>query len=191
MDYSNFVITSLPRSRTAWLTAVLNAHGVPTIHERRHFFPNDTQLSDLKTWLDFGTEDNPRGYVDSLASINSPEFLVEYFQNKPFVVIHRKPEDCYHSLKTWSGVTPTNEQARQASRRWAHFLELLNRTVPLHALHVNYEDLENRDCVNNICLYTTRRPISDLNWHLFNHLKIELHRDKSDGYVEKFGALND
>jgi len=183
MDKSRFCITGLPRSRTAWLAALMCAHGVETLHEYPPFFDS---LEELRAWLYAGTAADPHGYVDGFSIIYHPELVKRHFADSPIVLIVREPKDVRRSWEAWDGPI-ANEVFTAAMTRAVRFAtESVERP---NVLVIPYEQLEHYKAVNRLVEHCTDRALKYRTWQLFHRLKIELHKDKRGPRVGDARAL--
>lgn len=175
---SRFLITGYPRSRTAWLAALLCVHGVETIHERPLFFRT---MDELSAWLLAGTDEYPHGLVDAFAACSYPDFALSHyhFADQPIVIIERDFDDAVTSWINWYHIEPTYLQLKQVKANYKYFND-----NAADALHVKYEALDDFETVSNICKFTTGRELQHQTFQLFNHLQIELHKQKAWNYIE-------
>jgi hypothetical protein len=168
MDRSRFLITGLPRSRTAWLAALMCAHGVETLHEYPPFFAN---LEELRAWLYAGTEAAPHGYVDGFAIIHHAELVRQHFAEQPIVVIWRNPLEVRASWESREEpLTDANFQRviGKVMQFWSEIKEHPN------VLTVPYALLDDYAAVNEMVIYLTGQPLKLMTFRLFHQLKIEL-----------------
>ena len=173
MDFSRFCITGLPRSRTAWLAALMCAQSVETFHEYPPFF--DT-LADLGAWLMAGTVDDPHGYVDGFAIIHHAPLVSTYFRDNPIVIIQRDVAEVRRSWEAWEGPISDEIFANVIARSKKFAIE--NAHKP-NVMVVKYADLDSFPVIDSIVRHCTGRPLKFRTWQLFHHLKIELHREKT------------
>jgi hypothetical protein len=172
VNRSRFCITGLPRSRTAWLTALLCAHGVETLHEYPPFFGS---IEELGAWLYEGTPEAPHGYVDGFCIIHHAPLLKQHFASSPIVVIKRNHAEVRRSWEAWEG--PISDEM---------FAEVMAKVVGFvretaswpNVLAIPYPDLEHYGAVNRIVMHCTGRELKPRTWQLFHRLKIELHKAK-------------
>lgn len=177
MDRSRFCITGLPRSRTAWLAALMCAHGIETLHEYPPFFGS---LEELRAWLYAGTPESPRGYVDGFCIIHHAPLLKQHFGNSPIVIIQRDPMEVRRSWDAWEG--PTSDEV---------FGEVMGKVIGFwresagaeNVVSVPYEDLDRYEAVNYLVEHCTGRALKPLTWQLFHRLKIELHKAKCQPHL--------
>lgn len=170
MNRSRFCITGLPRSRTAWLAALMCAHGIETLHEYPPFFAD---LDELGEWLYAGTDENPHGYVDGFSIIHHAALLKRHFADCPIVVIQRNPVDVRRSWEGWDG--PITDEVFETVL--ATVDEFCREAAP-NVLLVPYEALDDYRGVNRLVLHCTARALKPRTWQLFHRLKIELHKAK-------------
>jgi hypothetical protein len=171
IDRSRFCVTGLPRSRTAWLAALLCAHGVETVHEFEAFFPS---LGALEQWLYGGTVENPRGYVDGFAVIKNAALVKEHFRNNPIMVIRRDPEAVRRSWEKWEGPISDGVYAQYVAELH-QFMHDIMRWPNLYVMP--YEWLATFEAVNGLVKACTGRPLKYATWKLFNRLQIEVRRE--------------
>ena len=173
MDRSRFIVTGMPRSRTAWIAALFCAHGVETVHEAPLFFKN---VEEVQAWVHSGTEADPRGYVDGLAIVQKPDLVLKHFHNCPMIIIDRPYADVRASWVKWH--SPISDE---------HFNDAVNkvdafkRTVAGwdNVLTIPYALLDDYASINEVFVHCTGRELKPITWRLFNHLKIELHGEKA------------
>ena len=79
-----YLITGLPRMRSAWLSAVLSTPDLPCVHDR----------------ATAGLVDYKHGLSDPMVSCVAPAAMVKvtYRQPLPVVIIERNPEEAFASL---------------------------------------------------------------------------------------------
>lgn len=178
---TRFCITGMPRSRTAWLAALLNTQNTETIHEYPLFFPNLTQLKD---WLYSGTPVRPHGYVDGFALIKHPELVLEHFKDQPIVVILRNGDQVKQSWEQWTNTQITSGKYIEAAGQVTNFC-IANRDNP-NVLIVMYEDLDKYETCNSIVQHCTGHTLPLIVWQLFHHLYITLHKEKIQAFTTQF-----
>jgi hypothetical protein len=183
MDKSRFCITGLPRSRTAWLAALMCAHGVETLHEYPPFFDS---LEELGKWLYAGTPAEPHGYVDGFSLIYHAPLVKQHFADSPIVLIVRDPKDVRRSWEAWDGPVDNEVFAAVMSRVTRFATEAVGQP---HVLVVRYDQLEHYAPVNRLVMHCTDRPLKFRTWQLFHRLKIELHKDKCQPRVGDARAI--
>ena len=130
-----FFITGLPRSRTAWFSAFLNAHpdvrcwhdGLNGCHDPAHFVSKMDMHGAMKGYR--------IGNADSGLPLCN---LHAMFPNAPVVIIHRNFIDSVHSLMEALDMTnPTDAllDAMNTTKR---------RLTELDGLHVGYDEIDKR-----------------------------------------------
>jgi hypothetical protein len=93
----SFIITGLPRSRTAWLSAFLTGSGAYCLHEG--LLRGEEGLA---TWLN---ESDLHGDSDSGLPLVWESLLTQLESLPKVVVVQRNPEEVIPSLKKyWSGI---------------------------------------------------------------------------------------
>lgn len=172
MDKSRFCITGLPRSRTAWLAALMCAHGIETLHEYPPFFDS---LEELRAWLYAGTVADPHGYVDGFSLIYHAPLVKQHFADSPIVLIVREPKDVRRSWEAWDGPIDNEVFAAMMARVVRFATEAIGHP---NVLAVPYAELEHYATANRIAEHCTDRALKYRTWQLFHRLKIELHKGK-------------
>lgn len=167
MDYSRFLITGLPRCRTAWLTVLYMTLGIDVRHERWMF----TTLRELDHWLNTGTPHNQVGLIDGLVPIYYPEYAIDKFTNNPVVLIDRPVDDVY---KSWLKFRPTmtRNEFDESIANYDQFRSKLN------ALVVPFCSLNSYETCYDITLYTSQTTISYNQWRILDKMQIELQQAK-------------
>lgn len=159
-----FLVTGLPRSRTAWLAAVLTAHGFPTLHDPVIVYGRYPTLEEM-------TDDGWQGLSDPSAPMVLGARLYEHFRGKPVVVVRRDPEDSRKALERYTGTqipdyAPAVSALAEVEARMSHKV-------------VEFGDLDQMSVVASAVLHLTGRHIDDLVLRLFDTLKIEQHIGKA------------
>lgn len=149
-----FLLTGLPRTRTAWFTALLNAHGFVTKHDRIGREP----LGDY-------------GRCDPCAACIYPNEALTHYYDSPIVVIERNPMHSFSAYMKWSGV-PIDWRLVEDNYNW--FV-----THAKSAVMVKFNDLNDYDVVNGLVLHLTHKPLSIDLFETFNLLEIDQHKDKA------------
>jgi hypothetical protein len=172
MDRSRFCVTGLPRSRTAWLAALMCAHGIETLHEYPPFFAS---LDELGAWLHAGTAEEPHGYVDGFAIIHHAPLLKRHFAGCPIVIIQRNAMAVRRSWEAWDAPISDHRFAQVMDKVVGFCRE--NAGNPC-VLCVPYEQLETYAGVNDLVVHCTGRQLKPRTWQLFHRLRIELLKAK-------------
>lgn len=154
-----FLITGLPRIRSAWLTALLTAVGADVTHESLTGPPF------------FG------GWCDPTAACVWPEEAAKWIDSRPCVFINRNPLECRVSWEKWAGVELGNWQ--EICTNVAQFSLLTSPVV------IEYKDLEEYSTVAHIVKYCVGRYLPKYTWRVFNNLKIEQHLAKAQAYAQR------
>jgi hypothetical protein len=155
----NYLLTGLPRIRSAWFAALLTTDDKPCYHS-----PEDP----------FSITGN-FGIADPNAACLYPAWAIRETEDKPVVVIARNPDHSRDALARWGGVDPVQMEGWDAmvgNYRW-----FLN-AVP-HALVVPYEALDSYEEVAHIYRHLTGRALSKSRFDIFSALQIEQHLPKA------------
>lgn len=150
-----YLISGHPRTRTAWLCALLNAHGSLCYH--------DVRVNSVPMDVDAGIAD------PSLACLDAAEAL-KWSEGKPRVCLTR--EDWAIALGDWSGVYVLSEMADATEANCMMFAKGANLILP-------YEGLENDELVKEVVELCTQKPASMELIKIFQGLKIEQHLHKA------------
>ena len=150
-----YLISGHPRTRTAWLCALMNAHGSLCYHDARvNFVPMD---------VDAGIAD------PGLACLDAMEAL-KWSAGKPRICLIRK--DWVKSLGDWCGVYLMPDVA-----------DGYEANVTLFAggadLIMNHEALEDNEIVKEVVELCTQKPASMELIGIFQHMLIEQHLTKA------------
>lgn len=158
-----FLVTGLPRSRTAWFAALFNAVGRETVHDWAATFGTWSQF---RRWYI-----GDRGWCDPCAACAHPGLTLDLVRGHPVAVIARDPKQSAASLdvaqpgdEQFFGVIQTNYErfAREA-----------------RALVVDYDSLDNYMGVARVVVHCTGLMPSQELFRTFNLLKIEQHTAKA------------
>lgn len=166
-----FLITGLPRTRTAWFTALFNAIGVPCIHEWGYGF--QYSKSAFHHWLGLN---GPRGVCDpSMACATEQAETLELFAKCPVVLIERNSIDAQTAFEDWIGQPTPNYGA--LVRNVMEFRRGL-KMVKADLFEVRYEQLDDYETIRTIVRHCCGRPLPHNVWRQFDALHIEQHLTK-------------
>lgn len=166
-----FLITGLPRSRTAWLAALFSTDNVMCWHEPINKLGTlaavQSMMDNLKGYSHIGISDSSIG-VDA-------HFYMDYFFDCPIVVIQRPKQEVIESLIRFLGIT------RKESNKIADTIhEGLKYMVHVRdVMEVDFGELDNTKVVGGIWDYCTRGlPFDTLRCEQFQNLRINQHCEK-------------
>jgi hypothetical protein len=157
----SYLILGRPRSRTAWLSALLFSDDIPCFHDEYHRL----------LWLI--ERGQPFGLAAPSFAMVPPQYA-DLFLECPIVVIDRPLGECFESLERFAEVELVPTQKLYESR----FQALLERLPVGNMLHVAYNDLDAFGTVDRISRHCTGRPLSPDRFHAFNLLRVEQHLPK-------------
>lgn len=166
MTSDRFLITGLPRTRSAWFTALFLALGVDACHESAARFDS---LETFEAWL---RQPGLKGWCDPSAACLVPEFAAKLFDGRPIVIVERHPEESCKSLQQWSGLNLLGFGA--ITSRYERFKSLAG-----DALSVRYEDLDRYTVVREIVKHCTGIELPYDLWRTFDLLKVEQYMQKA------------
>jgi hypothetical protein len=163
---NKFLITGLPRIRSAWFSALLQSLSVDTCHDYQTRFDS---LSALQRWLH---EPALKGWCDPSAACLLPEFSAVEFDGRPIVIIERDEASSRRAFEQWYG-----EPLPQFDTVVANY-EQFKSAVRGSALIVSYTDLEQYPTIAQIVGYCTGISLPFKTWQAFDLLRIEQHMPK-------------
>lgn len=162
-----FLVTGLPRSRTAWLAALFNAVGFETIHDWAATFGSWSQF---KRWY-VGN----RGWCDPCAACAHPGLTLKLMEGHNIVVVARDPKQSAASLAL---AQPGDERIFGiVQRNYEQFAR------DARALVVDYDSLDYYMGVARVVEYCTGAILSRELYRTFNMLKIEQHTEKARALI--------
>lgn len=161
-----FLVTGLPRMRSAWFATLFNALGVDTVHDYDAMFGS---LEVMEGWLH---QPGLKGWCDSSAACLHPEFSAREFAGMPVVIVDRDPSESCAAFTRWAQL-PINMQTSKAN------LDLFRRLIGPDVLTVQYADLNAYATVAAVVFHCTRLYLSRATWQTFDLLKIEQHMPKA------------
>lgn len=166
-----FLITGLPRSRTAWLSAIFCTDNIICFHEPIN------QLGDIQAVKDFVSKVQGYSHVgisDSSIGANPSEYI-DYFFSYPIVVIKRPKVEVVESLIKFLGI-----QRKEANQIVSTISEGLKYISCVRSVfEVEYEALNDSNVVAEIWDYVTRGLPFDKNRCInFQNLMINQHATK-------------
>lgn len=138
-----FLILSLPRSRTAWLSSFLTVGNVFCHHDISGSV-KDVETMAGKIW------NSPGQFVGNSDSGNVLVFnRLSQLLNRPALVMVLRPiEECVRSFARVSGLDEA--AVREGLKTMENRLECVARVTKLPLLAVNYEDLDSLDTIVRI-----------------------------------------
>jgi hypothetical protein len=148
-----YLITGHPRTRSAWLCALMNAHGSLCYHDA------------LSCQID---PDVDAGIADPTFACFFPDMALAY--SCPRVCILR--DDWREAIEQWSGVGVSDEAAEASSVNCDRFARTLG------TLSISLASLEDNGQVKEIVELCTSKPASLEIIQIFQGLKIEQHPEK-------------
>lgn len=154
-----YLLTGLPRIRSAWFAALLSTDSVPCYHS-----PEDPE-----------TLTGEFGISDPGAACLYPDWASWASDSAPIVIVTRDPADSRKSLERWSGLALPQVGWEAIIESYDAFLD---DSSPM-TLYVPYGCLDDYAAVAMIHKHLTGRTLSRTRFDIFNGLKIEQHLDKA------------
>ena len=155
MDAKKFLITGMLRTRSAWFTALLNAHGYYTEHEQ--IKPTNKDI----------------GVCDPTAALIRPDVSIRNYSGHPIVFVNREASDSFNAWERFSGYSLPESFRDELIGNANKFITNSNCIV------VQYSDLNKVSTVDSVVYHVTRRHLDLDLWRVFDGLKIEQHKDKA------------
>jgi hypothetical protein len=166
-----FLLTGLPRIRSAWFTALFNAIQVPCIHEWGYSF--NYVKSAFHRWVNLH---GYRGVCDpSIAVANEQTENIELFAGRPVVIIDRAPVDAQIAFEDWIG-QPAPNYGALIRNLWA--FEHAAKEAKCDIMKVSYHTLDSYDVVADVVKHCCRQPLPHRIWRQFHVLHVEQHLTK-------------
>jgi hypothetical protein len=164
-----FLVTGLPRIRSAWFCALFNAMGVDCIHEWGYEFNYDRAA--FSHWL---RASHIVGVCDpSLACAEDRTHVLEVFENKKVVIINRDPIEAQHSFEAWIGQRAPNYAALIAN------LESFKKELSADVLEVDFDQLDKYDAVRAVVKHCCGWVVPYRLWRRYDGLCVEQHLSKA------------
>jgi hypothetical protein len=154
-----YLLTGLPRIRSAWFAALLSTDSIPCYHSVEH----PEELTG-----EYGISD-----PGAIALYSDWAFWAS--ASVPVVIVTRDSAESRKSLERWSGITLSQDGWEAILERYDAFLD---DATPM-TLYVPYGCLEDYAAVAMIHKHLTGRPLSRTRFDILNGLKIEQHLDKA------------
>ncbi len=161
---ARFLVTGLPRSRTAWMAALLTAHGFPCLHE-----PEITlgPITEIRRIFDLGW----RGISDPACYLKWPDQIERDFIGRPCLVVERNPDEAKASFECYVG---------EPVKNWGAFTgSLAIFRGKFDPLVIDFRDMDNADTMDMAVKHLTGSPLNRRTFSLFRDLRIEQHLDKA------------
>ncbi len=163
-----FLITGLPRMRSAWLAALFSSDAVRCFHDAVHHGGINKMLELIKNCK------SPHvGLCDPAAACVYPRLALESFQNDRIIVVRRHEEDCQLGLERWAHAPMSCWDELVENHRW------FRDQAGDRFLWVEYEDLDNFGTVSEVFRLCTGLALDKERFDLFNTLQIEQHYAKA------------
>lgn len=182
-----FFITGLPRSRTAWISALFNTHeDVICLHEPINQFGSWETIKDYMDSLPY----KHVGVSDSTIAIHS-YFFKENFSNCPVIFVKRDENEVINSLKSFLFIS--KEDSEKIIAPLLDCIPFLLQTCYKTAV-VEYDLLNNNKVIKAIWDYCIPEIKFDKNkCEQFQRLLINQHKVKilSEMEIENQSILND
>lgn len=163
-----YLITGLPRIRSAWFAALLSNDEFPCYHDI----------------LSMGTliKDKAFGLSDPSAACAYPNTALNCIdKNCKVVFISRTHTESKDSLSKkypeadWNGIVS----------RYVFFCDKLSKKHPIeNLLMIDFDALNSYETVNKISLFCTGKKLSRKRYRLFDALRIEQHVDKARARID-------
>lgn len=151
----SFLITGLPRIRSAWLSALLSTETLPCYHEA----PTD-KMPPIKTAAPFGL-------LDPGAACLYPNWALEHFAGQLIIIIERPILDSKRALEKFAGVAATNWKAIED--RYLMF----RGKAPKRTVRVRFNDLADYETVARLYAMCAHGGLSRQRFELFDGLRVE------------------
>lgn len=164
-----FLITGLPRIRSAWMAALFSSDRVRCFHDAVHHGGVEKMLEQIQS-----CSAPIVGLIDPSAASVYPRSVLAMFDRCPIILINRHEEDCRTGLEKWTGWKLGHWDDVVAAHKW--FLEQLGPRL----VWVDYDDLDDFDTVAEIYRVCTGLQLDKDRFDLFNTLKIEQHFGKAE-----------
>jgi hypothetical protein len=157
----SYLITGRPRSRTAWLSALMFGR-MPCYHD------NLTHLDELVA------KGEPFGFASPSLAVTQPHRALSLFEDAPIVVIERGADECWPALERWAGFPIPGWP--ELEDRWQWFMSHVPRD---RLLTIDVRMLDRFETANRIHWHCLKMPLCHDRFRAFNVLRIEQHRDKA------------
>lgn len=157
----SYLIAGRPRSRTAWLAAVLYGQ-TPCYHD------------DLHRLEEYVARGRAFGFAAPSLVVTRPDLALEVFGECPIVVVERPASESWPALERWVGFPLGSWVDLELRFQW--FLDHVPRQ---RLLTVPYEALEAFEGVAAVNLHCLKTPLCHDRYRVFDGLRIEQHREKA------------
>jgi hypothetical protein len=166
-----FLITGLPRTRSAWLAALFSGDGVECWHDAVHHESVDGLLYKITT-----SASPIVGLVDPCAACIYPRAALQIFTGFPIVIVRRSESASLDGLTKWSGASPSDWAGLLRNHAW-----FVDHALTLPGVQwVKFTDLDDYGVVSELYSQCVRGKMLDRHrFDLFNTLRIEQHHDKA------------
>lgn len=166
-----FLITGLPRMRSAWLAALFSSDRVRCFHDAAQFGLSVPAMLTAVAESDAEVT----GLIDPGAAVIYPRLAWELFCESPIFIVRRNQDDARGSFEKFLGMSLPNWDVGLTNYEW-----LING--PPNGLNkfnwVDYESLDDFEVVSWMHQTCTGRLLDRHRFDLFNTLKIEQHYSK-------------
>lgn len=157
----SYLIAGRPRSRTAWLSALLYG-ALPCYHD---------DLRRLDGLVAAGT---PFGFASPSLVVTDPARALELFSDCPIVIVDRDPHESWPALERWAGFPLPGWRELEDRYQW-----FLAHVPCSRLLTVRYEMLEHYSHANTVNSHCLGTPLCHDRFRAFSTLRVEQHREKA------------
>jgi len=181
---NTFLITGLPRSRTAWMSMYFQGlRNTKCLHEPVRHLPIKESIQEYLSkkpngWLEY--QKYYRGISTSGFSLWEGECKELFYKGK-CVIILREPIDVIMSLSKMEGVRDTEDNARITYNQMNELLlQTAQNYLRMDTITVQYEDLDCKETMKKVHkhLVPTIEWCDDY-WEQMNELNITINEQKS------------
>lgn len=174
LNQRRFLVTGLPRVRTAWMAALFSGDKVKCFHDAVHHGGVQRLLEHVDS-----CRSPIVGLLDPGAACVYPREAIKMFAGWPIVVVERNSDDSRTGLQNWFGFPLDNWENLESNFKW--FLE----NIPTQYYSVPFDALDEFNTVNHLYGHCTGLSLDSHRFNLFNTLKIEQHRGKAANAAAK------
>jgi len=152
-----YLITGLPRIRSAWLAALFHTDQQPCLHAPGELPPRSSNY----------------GIADPGIACITPSHAAEFSR---IAVIERPSKDSKKSLERWVGAKAKNWERIDSA--YEEFLEMVHILGTPH-IKVPFAQLDDYNTVRGLHWFLTRRDLARIRFDNFSTLNIQQHLPKA------------
>jgi hypothetical protein len=168
-----YLVTGLPRIRSAWLAALLGSNERPCYHDALVEFKNEAGLESY-----FGATDSA-GWSDPTAACYFTDLSIRLYSHKPVVIVDRDEKSAMENFRSFMRLNG-GDLTDWGWKYMVHNLARFRSSMP-HAMAIDFAKLDDYETVARVYRHCVGAELSQERFNIFNLLNIEEMASKALG----------